>query len=706
MRPESLIVAGAVLVLTTLPATAQDVELAALFPQRAEVELASGERQRLFELALPVPVLEHSSQGLADLRLLDDAGSEIPFLVLGRRTDAPSQVVQTEAAEILSVEQEQDPRDGAPALRRERYVLSAPDLSSRAAQELEGEPWWLVIEVATARFVRELTIGEPRGAGSRPLLSDESLFRLGGESERTRFLLPAFEGRLEVSITGEGEAFLDPRFRYERRRDLPVVRAEDDDEDDRDVEVELPIASFETSDLVTVLRLERPGALLLDAVELVTSTPALRRRIEVYDRFPDGDRRLLGSALITRAPSRDPLERLSVPLEPPRGSHLEVRVFDQDSPALEEVRVVGHLRRPALVFAPPLSGSRLWLYFGGGRTERPSYDLAALLLSPPAHGESAQLAARLLDSGQLMSARLGDVLPNPRFDPSPVLAFAMRPGADLDAKVYSHLRPLVVGETRTGLSAVTMVPLDLGIARADLADLRIADEEGRQWPYLLRRGAREELVTLALAADRAGATERGISRYRLEAAAEPLPAVALELEVAAPFFDRPFVLSGRRQGDDDPRPLRDGRLVRRQGESGTLVIALEPSGERVEELILRVEDGDERPLEIATARLRVPVPELRFPAPPGHYQLLLGFPDDRAPRYDLERIRPVVLALDAEAASLGALETNSAFSLASRMGRGAGAQRLLLISAVVIAVLGLAALTLRLVQQGESSGQE
>ena len=84
-------------------------------------------------------------------------------------------------------------------------------------------------------------------------------------------------------------------------------------------------------------------------------------------------------------------------------------------------------------------------------------------------------------------------------DPAPVLAFAMRPGADLDAAPYRHRRRLEVQPSPSGLAAVALPAADLALLRPDLADLRIVDEDGAQWPYLLRSEGRTELAQACFA---------------------------------------------------------------------------------------------------------------------------------------------------------------------------------------------------------------
>ena len=96
---------------------------------------------------------------------------------------------------------------------------------------------------------------------------------------------------------------------------------------------------------------------------------------------------------------------------------------------------------------------------------------------------------------------------------------------------------------------------------------------------------------------------------------------------------------------------------------------------------------------------RVRVPRLYLTAPEGEYDLLLGAPDETRPQYELERVRDVVLAVQAAVADTGELRENPDYSFGARLsGRGTG-QRALLWAALIIAVAILAILTLRLARR-------
>jgi hypothetical protein len=149
--------------------------------------------------------------------------------------------------------------------------------------------------------------------------------------------------------------------------------------------------------------------------------------------------------------------------------------------------------------------------------------------------------------------------------------------------------------------------------------------------------------------------------------------------------------------DGERVTLAAGRLLRPAGDPRPVTLDLDPA--RAESLELTVEDGDDAPLVFRSVEARVPVPELFLAAPEGEYALLLGAPDETAPRYELERVRDVVLAVDAAGAEAAALQDNPDFSLGARLhGQGTG-QRVLLWVVLIGAVVLLGALTLRLARR-------
>ena len=121
--------------------------------------------------------------------------------------------------------------------------------------------------------------------------------------------------------------------------------------------------------------------------------------------------------------------------------------------------------------------------------------------------------------------------------------------------------------------------------------------------------------------------------------------------------------------------------------------------DRVEALKLVVQDGDDAPLEFQRIEGRFPVPVVYFAAPEGSCSLLLGNPEAEAPRYEIARIRNVVLAVDSVDVAAERVAQNPSYSAGARLVTESGVQQTLLWIVLLGAVVFLGLLTLRLVRQ-------
>ena len=446
----------------------------------------------------------------------------------------------------------------------------------------------------------------------------------------------------------------------------------------------------------TVVELERPRGIVPDLLRIETGTGTFDRKVEVWDDGPGSADAALGSGRVFRVEALSFVGESEVALRPARGDRLRVEIDDGDSPALESLAFAAVIRQPSLVFS--LKGGRPGeaagtLRFGGGRARPPRYDLARLLPRVGATGKRAEAAALLYDESVVRPATIGPVGSNPHYDGAPVLAFAMRPGAEIDQRVFSHVRELTVPATPEGLSRLRLEPEDLAVLRDDLADVRVAADGWLQWPYLLEREALTDFVALEIEGPR---RSDGTSRYDLRLPVAPLQFDRVLLDTGAEYFDRAFRLEAQ-VGDEDDVVLARGRLVRPIGDPRPAGIDLSPA--RVESLRLIVEDGDDAPLEFHSVRVRVPLPALYLAAPEGRYSLLLGAPDQDAPRYELERVRDVVLAVRAVPIEAGPLEENRELSLKARLQGQGYRQTVLLWSVLIFAVIVLVFLTLRMARR-------
>lgn len=672
----------ALVVAIALPAVAlADPEaLGTLFPLRAPIET---EGTGLTRLELPAEVIRSCRPDLADLRILTADGAEVPYVV--DTPEGPGVVTRVRyggAPEVVDVTRSREEVKHI-GIYRERFVLEIPAVPD------DVPAWDLVFRIAAREFVAKLDITAVDTDGNRtPVVAGGAVFRLPAtEAEKLRFTLPNRGAvRLQVALESQDLGYLEPRFELEASRFLPGIGRST---------VDLRLLDVRDLGRATEVVVERPRGLVPRRLSIATTTDTFHRSVTVWDEGPGADPEPLGATAVFRIAAIAPVELLEIPLRTPRGDRLRIVIDNQDSPPLAKIAIAAAMPRPVLVFSPPADAARATLYFGGGRARRPRYDLAAL--DPdrlvPATGEAVGPALAILDPARAAVATLGTIERNPTYDPAPVLAFAIHPGAELDPRPYSHRRRLRVAPSPEGLARLRLEPEDLAVARPDLADLRLVDRDGRQWAYLLQ-GAASSIVVPAEITNHE--VDDRVSTYAIEIPDGPLVIHRLHLEAAAPYFDRDFTLVGMLD-EDRERVLAGGRLVRRAGDPRPVTIGIPDT--RVTGLRLEVVDGDDAPLTFGRVEVRTTAPDLYIAADPSEYDLLLGYPDDEAPVYELERVRPTILAVPAAEIAALPLEANPDFAASSRLAGSETTQKVILWSALGLAVTVLLVLTLRAARQ-------
>ena len=279
----------------------------------------------------------------------------------------------------------------------------------------------------------------------------------------------------------------------------------------------------------------------------------------------------------------------------------------------------------------------------------------------------------------------------------PDLRAVTRPAAVLDPGAFTHRITLAVRASPEGVSRLRLTPEVLALARADLGDIRVVDTASRQWPYIIKPGAVQQLVDVTFAPP---VIERGTSRYTVQLSAWPAQIDELLIRVDREFLDRPYRLVGKAAGESGAeRTLAGGRIIRRVGEAAQASIPVPPV--RTSELALVIEDGDDAPLSLPRARAAFTVPDLLLVAPSGEYALLVGDPKASPPRYDLARARDAILGATAGVIETGPLGPSPSHRVAAPENKEGGAEQYALWGALALAVVVLAGLALRLARHEE-----
>jgi hypothetical protein len=396
------------------------------------------------------------------------------------------------------------------------------------------------------------------------------------------------------------------------------------------------------------------------------------------------DEREATDGTLWRVPNVPGAEGLDVRVRALRGPTFTVRIDDQDSPALEGLTVSAVLAQPALVYFTQAATLR----FGGGRVRAPRYDLASL--------QGSWAVDRLLDGSDAPSeASLGPIAESPGWSREPALAPLQRAGLAVPPGDHAFTAPLEVSAAQEGASRFVLDAAVLSALREDLADLRVVDAAGAQWPYLMR-----EAAPLVLDVRAAPPTpEPGGSSYVI---ALPVPRASLtELRVDpdATLVSREARVIGIDERGDEV-VLGATTLVREPtGDGAPISIGLSPT--RVTSLALVVNDGSELPLAFRAMQIVLPTREVDLVAPVGSYRLLAGDDDAQAPTYEIERVRGLLDTIPLDDATLGAIAPNPAHRTPSFFER-AGASTIALYGVLVLAILVLGTLTWRASREPES----
>ena len=249
---------------------------------------------------------------------------------------------------------------------------------------------------------------------------------------------------------------------------------------------------------------------------------------------------------------------------------------------------------------------------------------------------------------------------DPRERPLPA-AIPADTGAPLDPATFAYTRALPEGSA--GLIALSLDAAVLAHSRGParrFADVRILDESNRQVPYIIER--RDEPLPVALSLQRAESTianaastpGRSRSTYRVSLPYSNLPAARLVLDTPARVFRRLVQVGVERPADRRRRaPWFDiiGTETWSHGIQDTAAPALVlPIRGMLDatDLLVTIEEGDNTPLPVSSARLLLPSYRLRFYGAEGtKLRLAYGRNDLAVPQYDLSLLALQVMGAEA-----------------------------------------------------------
>lgn len=601
----------------------------------------------LVRVVLPPATLDAARFGLEDVRLLDSAGAEVPFLI---DTPAPQ-----------------------PAARRRpktfRVSLEPPTTTLLLETGMSQPVGTVVLETPVRNFIKAARVeGSHDGKKWEPLAAGLPVFRRA-------------EGamRLHVEFPPGVWEFLRVTLDDRRAEAVPFTGAEllGEKSGTPSVPVSASIKARDESPGVTRLALDLGAAhLRLVSITLETPEPLFSRAVSIAvpTVFEDGIREqpIADGAVYRESIDDTTAAQLTVGIERTVAAReLLVLIRNQDSPPLA-VTAVRVERRPVhLVFFARAPGA-FRLLTGHRQCSAPSYDLSAL-------------ASRLKDAAAT-EVTPGPLLANPEYRAAETLPGLGESAAPLDTAPWKHRQPVQLAQP-----GVQQLELDLNVlarTRAPFADLRLV-RDGRQVPYLVEQTSIARALPLPVTPVIEEKTPR-LSRWSLKLPQPALPVTRLALASTTPLFARELRLweeVADSRGDKIPRELGRATWQRRPGGQATDVVLDLTHSPVTDTLFLETDNGDNPAIDIANVRVFYPATRLVFKATPNAakpLQLIYGNAEASPPSYDLRLVAAELLAAERNTATLGAGEPTLLESAA-----GSGAKRYVFWGILALVVLGL-----------------
>jgi hypothetical protein len=406
-------------------------------------------------------------------------------------------------------------------------------------------------------------------------------------------------------------------------------------------------------------RIVLPGTgLPIRAFELDAAGDYLLRRAQITEPQLTGETvapRELGSAILRRV-TRNGLaaSELRIAVATPHEVSIELVVDDDDNPPLELQGVRAELPPLPVVYFESADGAALTAKYGVADLAAPRYDLEAAR-ETLARGTTQAAVATWGGRAPL------EVPPPP--EPPPAEAGVPTAGAAIDRSVFHWVR-----EIPPGPDGLTALRLDAAVlAHSDgLGDVRLIDGAGRQIPYVVEQVGEPLVVALPLPSRQTEPRDdERVTTHRLSLPYRRLPQARLVLETNDRVFDRHVVV----RGDVGFRPSGDARDRRRAHERrrddpfervGTVAwrhadptrdapaITIDLPPLQSTTVLIDVDDGDNQPIAIMSARLMLPTRRLRFVRVPGVEPVLAyGAIGLGSPRYDISLLAPRILGAPA-----------------------------------------------------------
>jgi hypothetical protein len=570
----------------------------------------------LVKLNLPVGTLDAARPGLEDLRLCDDAGNEVPYLI--EHPVPVVKVVQNVKSFHISLTSSNTAIVLETGLTQplDDVTLETPARSFLKPVRIEGSTdlkRWQPLEQGQPIFrqpdgVNRLHVSFP--AGTWPWL------RLTVDDQRTP-PIPFTGAHIRVAVTEPAPTGW-----------MPVTIAERD-ENPGETRLALNLGAANLS---------------LTAVQIETAEPLFTRHVTFAVPQVSEDtihEQTIGQGVIYRVAveGQPAAESLLAPLESQvRSRELLLFIHNQDSPPLP-ITAVRVERRPVyLVFLARQAGA-YHLLTGNGQCAAPRYDLAALDMN--------------LKSVAVAPIKLPPPANNPDYRSPEVLPGIEATGAALDVTAWKFRQPVKIA--RAGAQQLELEPDVLTHAQSGFQDLRLL-HGSNQVPYVLERTSISRSLAPTVTATN-DTKDPKLSRWIIKLPQSRLPITRLSCVTQTALFQREVTLYEEladERGEKYRHNLGGASWVQKPDRKSRDFFLTFDSPLQSDTLFLETQNGDNPSVELEKFQLFYPATRILFKAgPDDELFLYYGNPRADAPRYDLSLVAGQLLSADRTIAAPG-----------------------------------------------------
>ena len=574
----------------------------------------------LVKMSLPVETLDAARPSLEDLRLYDNAGNEVPYLI-----ERPAQVAKAaQAVKALQV-----------SLNANTTVIT---IETGLAQPFDG----VTLETPAMSFIKAVRV-ESSDDGNRwqTLAQGQPIFRQPDGASHLQISLPPTSSKWLRLTVDDGRsppvpftgALVHPAMDKPPPGELIPATVTERDENPGETRLELSLGAANLS---------------VASVQLETAEPLFMRQVIVaFPKVSEDTIReeTIGQGTVYRiaVEGQNPSQNLSVPLDSLVSSReLFLLIKNGSSPPLP-ISAVHVERRPVhLVFLARQPGA-YHLLTGNAHCDAPRYDLAALGMN--------------LKDLAVSPIKISPPTDNPDFRAAEVLPGLEVTGAALDVSDWKFRKPVKISKD----GGAQQIEPDLEVlahARPGFEDLRVLDGSN-QVPYIIQRTSISRALTPSVTPTK-DAKDPKLSRWIIKLPQSGLPIARLTCVSPTPLFERSLSLYEELTDErgDKYRHVLGGATWTQTPERQSKEFTLTLDGTlQSDTLFLETDNGDNPPIELEKFTAFYPATRILFKAKPkDELFLYYGNPQVAPPSYDLSLVAEQLLTAEKNVASLFAEE--------------------------------------------------